>query len=63
MGLEKRTASLLRERERIGQMRRMETELIESGISPVAGVDEAGRGPLKKVLDKPVKRCYNLLKK
>lgn len=44
--LEKRTASLLRERERIGQMRRMETELIESGISPVAGVDEAGRGPL-----------------
>lgn len=44
--LEKKLLSIRKETERITSMRRMETELIRSGLSPVAGVDEAGRGPL-----------------
>ena len=44
--LEKKADRVLTEAARVASMRQTELELIRSGISPVAGVDEAGRGPL-----------------
>lgn len=44
--LERKMLSLERERARIDAMRETERQLIRQGISPIAGVDEAGRGPL-----------------